>query len=73
MNFIVLQSLGGTKRTTIIRKVKGDLNAFIHEVTAVLKISDPKKDIRVRTGGCVIEINGSHGKEVRGWLAGLGF
>lgn len=65
--------LGGTKRTTIIRKVKGDLDAFIQELRAVLKIHDAQKDVRVRTAGCAIEVNGSHGREVRAWLAGLGF
>jgi len=64
---------GGTKRTTIIRKVNGDLDAFLHELRAVLKIHEPKKNIRVRTGGCAIEINGEYGREVRAWLVGLGF
>ncbi|KAL7433188.1 hypothetical protein ACHAXH_004456 [Discostella pseudostelligera] len=86
----------GTKHTTIVRNVKGDTNAFINELRAVLKLPQNKKGIltsastrghgggtagrgvnsenpiRIRTGGA-IEVNGDYAREVKRWLAGLGF
>ncbi|KAL7530019.1 hypothetical protein ACHAWF_008468 [Thalassiosira exigua] len=86
----------GTKHTTIIRKVSGDISAFISELRAVLQLPEGKKGIltsastgahgggsagrgvnrenplRIRTGS-TIEVNGDRAKEVKGWLAGLGF
>lgn len=86
----------GTKRTTLIRNVQGDIPAFLTELRAILKLPLGKKGvltsassgkhgggeggrgvnsdnpIRIRTGG-VIEVNGDRAKEVKRWLAGLGF
>mmetsp|Transcript_5621 Transcript_5621/g.10262 ORF Transcript_5621/g.10262 Transcript_5621/m.10262 type:complete len:228 (-) Transcript_5621:237-920(-) len=86
----------GTKHTTLIRGVTGDLPAFVSELMAVLHLSLGKKGIltsastgkhgggeagrgvnrenpiRIRTGN-VVEVNGDHAKEVKKWLAGLGF
>lgn len=86
----------GTKHTTIIRNVAGDIPAFLDELRAVLHLSMGKKGvltsastgphgggeagrgvnrenpIRIRTGGA-IEVNGDHAREVKKWLAGLGF
>ena len=59
--------------STRIKKVSGDHDAFISELTAVLQIPIEKKDaVRIRTGG-TIEINGNRVLEVKRWLAGLGF
>ena len=87
----------GTKHTTIIRNVHGDMNAFIDELRAVLQLPLGKKGIlttalstgphgggeagrgvtyenpiRIRAGGN-IEIHGDRLKEVKRWLAELGF
>lgn len=86
----------GTKHTTLIRGVTGDLPAFVTELMAVLQLSLGKKGIltsastgkhgggeagrgvnrenpiRIRTGN-VVEVNGDHAREVKRWLAGLGF
>jgi len=64
--------IGGTKVTTVIRKVKGDHEAFVREIRAVLKIHNRKKNIRIRAGD-VIEVNGKHVREMKTWLANLGF
>ncbi len=95
--FIILRiRIHGTKHTTIVRNVKGDINVFIDELRAVLKLPLNKKGIltsastrghgggtagrgvnsenpiRIRTGGA-IEVNGDYAREVKRWLAGLGF
>jgi len=86
----------GTKRTTLIRNVQGDIPTFLSELCAVLNLSTGKKGIltsastgkhgggeagrgvnaenpiRIRTGGA-IEVNGDRAKEIKKWLAGLGF
>mmetsp|Transcript_23975 Transcript_23975/g.40860 ORF Transcript_23975/g.40860 Transcript_23975/m.40860 type:complete len:232 (-) Transcript_23975:45-740(-) len=86
----------GTKRTTLIRSVQGDIPTFLSELRAVLNLSTGKKGIltsastgkhgggeagrgvnaqnpiRIRTGGA-IEVNGDRAKEIKKWLAGLGF
>ncbi|KAL7501303.1 hypothetical protein ACHAWT_011108 [Skeletonema menzelii] len=86
----------GTKRTTLIRNVQGDIPAFLSELCAVLNLTTGKKGIltsastgkhgggeagrgvnsenpiRIRTGGA-IEVNGDRAREVKKWLAGLGF
>lgn len=86
----------GTKRTTLIRNVQGDIPAFLSELRAVLNLSEGKKGIltsastgkhgggeagrgvnaenpiRIRTGGA-IEVNGDRAREIKKWLAGLGF
>lgn len=66
--------LGGTKHTTIIRKVSGDREAFMTELKAVLNIPpEDKQSITLRSSGTKFEVNGNRVYEVRGWLAGLGF
>lgn len=65
---------GRTKHTTIIRKVKGDTDAFVQELLVAVGYTDEPVDsvIRIRTGN-VIELKGNHVSVVRKWLAGLGF
>lgn len=62
--------------TTRIKKVSGDRDTFLSELRAVLKIpvSHVSNDnaIRIRTGG-TIEVKGNRVREVKLWLAGLGF
>ena len=70
----------GTKVTTRIKKIKGNVSIFLQELQAVLQLSDysdnnnnkKKNRIRIRTGG-MVEIDGNHARKVREWLAGLGF
>ena len=71
---LLFYRLGGTKKTTIIRKVSGDTNTFISEMGTALGVheKDMKEAVRIRAGGN-IEVNGIHVKEIRTWLAGLGF
>jgi len=57
----------------LIKKVKGDQTVFLEELMAVLKITDQEKNIQMRAGGTTIEVNGNHVRELRLWLAGLGF
>jgi hypothetical protein len=70
--------VAGSKKTTLIRKVTGDIDAFIAELRIVLDMPlpinlNPNYDkIRMRTGG-TIEIDGIKSREVKEWLAGLGF
>lgn len=66
--------LGGTKHTTIIKKITGDRQAFINELMAVLKINpEDKEAIRMRASGTTIELKGNRVREVKTWLTGLGF
>ena len=68
------RSLGGSKRTTIIRKITGDKEIFEKELKAVLSISpDDKRSLVWRAGGTKIELNGNRTYETKAWLAGLGF
>lgn len=68
----------GTKTTTRIKKVKGDQEAFLRELRAVLQLPAPASgrasddNIRTRFGG-VIEVDGNYVRKVKLWLAGLGF
>mmetsp|Transcript_127247 Transcript_127247/g.189677 ORF Transcript_127247/g.189677 Transcript_127247/m.189677 type:complete len:184 (+) Transcript_127247:168-719(+) len=66
----------GAKVTTRIKKVTGDRDAFLNELRSVLQIpivKNPKDDtVRIRTGG-TIELKGNRTREVKEWLAGLGF
>jgi len=87
----------GTKHTTIIKRITGDIPTFINELRAVLQLPLGKKGVlntahstgahgggeagrgvsvenplRTRAGGN-IEIHGDRLKEVKWWLAGLGF
>lgn len=63
---------------TRIKKVDGDQALFLQELRTVLSLPEPANgiaaydSIRIRTGG-TIEINGHVAREVRTWLAGLGF
>jgi hypothetical protein len=74
--FIVLCRKDGTKATTLVKRIGGDKDSFIHELRAVLEIPEPKNPnddiIRFRAGG-TIEIDGNRVREVKQWLAGLGF
>uniref|UniRef100_A0A7S2I3X0 Large ribosomal subunit protein mL49 n=1 Tax=Helicotheca tamesis TaxID=374047 RepID=A0A7S2I3X0_9STRA len=65
--------IGGTKKTTVIKKVSGDVDAFLTELRGTLGLSANDNDVvRIRTGGA-IEVNGNRTREVKEWLAGLGF
>jgi hypothetical protein len=69
-------SKDGAKITTRIKKVTGDRDVFLNELRAVLQIpiaKNPKHDtVRIRAGG-TIELKGNRTREVKEWLAGLGF
>ena len=66
--------LGGTKHTTIIKKITGDKEIFLNELRAVLGIGVEDHDsIQIRASGATIEVNGNRVREVKLWLAGLGF
>ena len=69
-------SKDGARVTTRIKKVSGDREAFLTELRAVLQIPVAKnpndETIRIRTGG-TIELKGNRTREVKEWLAGLGF
>lgn len=66
--------IGGTKHTTIIKKVSGDKELFMRELRAVLGIGmEDEKSIRVRASGATIEVKGNRVRDVKMWLAGLGF
>jgi hypothetical protein len=66
--------IGGTKHTTIIKKVSGNKELFVNELRAVLGIGvDDQDSIRSRASGSTIEVNGNRVREVKMWLAGLGF
>lgn len=62
--------------TTRIKKVSGNADAFLSELRSVLHIpvpANPNDDtIRIRTGG-TIEVKGNRVREVKHWLASLGF
>jgi hypothetical protein len=66
----------GARTTTRIKKVSGDQEAFLNELRAALQIpipNNPRDDmVRVRTGG-TIEVKGNRVRDVKLWLAGLGF
>jgi hypothetical protein len=65
----------GTKVITRIKKVSGDREAFLKEVTSVLQLktnSSTNKPIRISAGG-TIEIPGAHVVKVKRWLTSLGF
>mmetsp|Transcript_26551 Transcript_26551/g.37409 ORF Transcript_26551/g.37409 Transcript_26551/m.37409 type:complete len:220 (+) Transcript_26551:188-847(+) len=70
--------LNGYKVTTRIKKISGDRDLFLKELRSVLNLPEPlnknRRDdpIRIRTGG-IIEIKGNHVRQVKKWLAGLGF
>lgn len=66
--------LGGTKHTTVIKKIKGDQDIFLRELRALLEIgAENRESVRVRASGGTIEVNGNRVREVKAWLAGLGF
>ena len=60
----------GTKAVTRIKKVAGDQSVFLQELLASLQLSTSQ--VRVRTGG-TIEVTGNRVRDVKRWLAGLGF
>ena len=74
ISILIFQSLGGTRATTIIRKVTGDKSTFISEMGIAIGLSegDLQKSVRIRAGG-TIEVSGLHVANIRQWLVGLGF
>jgi translation initiation factor 1 (eIF-1/SUI1) len=65
----------GTKVITRIKKVSGDREAFLREITSVLQLKTntaTNKPIRISAGG-TIEIPGAHVVKVKRWLTSLGF
>lgn len=69
--------LGGTKKTTTIRKVfikTGDTQVFVKELKAVLGLPpEDDQSIRLRASGMAYEVDGDRTREIKNWLAGLGF
>jgi hypothetical protein len=66
--------IGGTKKTTIIRKIKGDKERFLQELKAELSISpDDTTSIIWRGSGTSLEVNGNRNLEIKQFLARLGF
>jgi hypothetical protein len=59
-----------TKSTTLIKKIVGDSGVFEKELRSTLQLDET--DIRTRIGGNY-EVNGNRVREVKLWLAGLGF
>ena len=57
--------------TTRIKKVTGNVDAFLKELHASLPAVRPD-DIQQRVGG-TIELKGNHVRTVKLWLASLGF
>lgn len=68
--FLQIHRKDGTKAVTRIKKVTGDQNVFLKELESTLQV--PSNEVRIRTGG-TIEINGNRVRDVKLWLAGLGF
>eukprot|EP00594_Rhizosolenia_setigera_P013956 CAMPEP_0178960412 /NCGR_PEP_ID=MMETSP0789-20121207/12951_1 /TAXON_ID=3005 /ORGANISM="Rhizosolenia setigera, Strain CCMP 1694" /LENGTH=150 /DNA_ID=CAMNT_0020643761 /DNA_START=348 /DNA_END=800 /DNA_ORIENTATION=- len=67
--------LGGAYQSTVVRKVKGDLEVFLNEMRIHLGLA-PKEFsdmVKIRASGTTVEIKGIHTKEIRSWLVGLGF
>ena len=57
-----------------MKKVTGDKGIFLNELRAILSISaDDKDSICLRASGSVVEVSGNRSKEIKAWLAGLGF
>ena len=62
----------GTKTTTKIRRVTGNIDSFHEELASVLaEETSSLPTIRRRQGS--IEVDGNHVRTVKFWLAGLGF
>ena len=59
-----------------MKRLAGNRDLFVGELRAVLDMPEPKNSnddtIRYRVGG-TIEIEGNRVREVKQWLAGLGF
>lgn len=75
MSRVILGMVGyhrkdGTKATTQIRRISGDVPTMTQEMCAALKLSPDV--IRVRNGRTV-EVDGHHVREIKHWLASLGF
>jgi len=58
---------GRVRELTIVRRVEGDMNALAKEL---YKVSGGAK-VEVRPGR--VEVAGIRAKEIKSWLAGLGF
>lgn len=61
----------GTKATTRVKKIVGDRDLFVQEMRSALQLP-LDSPVRIRVGG-TIEVDGNRSREVREWLAGLGF
>ena len=60
----------GTKAVTHIRRVEGDVNGLVQELSAVLEL--PISKIKVRSGK-TIQVDGHYVRPIKTWLASLGF
>jgi|SaaInlStandDraft_7_1057024.scaffolds.fasta_scaffold200782_2 large subunit ribosomal protein L49 len=58
---------GGTRRSTIVRRISGDVDKLAHDLMVVTG----ENEIRLRYGS--IEIKGNHTKTVQQYLLGQGF
>jgi len=66
--------LGGTKHTTLIRKITGDKDLFLQELKSVLEIApNDEKSTTWRATKTTLEVNGNQTKKIKEWLGGLGF
>merc|ERR1712238_380784 len=90
--------IGGSKVTTLVRRVTGDRDEFIRELRVILNMSPTSRlpsssipssslsnaslpspnrgrgdGIRYRAHGTVFEVDGNRTREIKTWLAGLGF
>lgn len=70
-SFRLVSSKDGTKVTTRIKKVSGNVDAFLLELRANLP-DIQSSDIQHRVGG-TIEVKGNYVRPVKLWLASLGF
>lgn len=76
-HFVCFYSKNGAA-TTRIKKVTGDRDLFLKELRSNLELPAPKNGdsrldpIRIRVGG-TIEVKGNRTREIKEWLAGLGF
>lgn len=57
---------GGTKKLTILRKIRGDVSELVQEVEKVVG-----KPVLVKPGKIVVE--GNYHRRLKVWLTGLGF
>ena len=77
----------GTKVTTLIKRISGNKDIFVQELCANLRLPLPLKKnnknnnnkhkhgqiLQWKAGGTILEVQGNYTKDIKLWLAGLGF